>query len=63
MGETGVGTLLTDKPRREIQVVVVEEDGRVRVLLELVGDGVSEPAVDLHVPAVPGLVERLVEGR
>ena len=37
-----VGTALPDEPRREIQVVVVEEDGRVRVLLELVGDGVSE---------------------
>ena len=58
-----VRAALANESRREVQVVVVEEHHGAGLLLELVDDCVCEAAVHLHVAAVPGLVERLVESR
>ena len=61
--ESRVRAALPNESRREVQVVVVEEDRGSGLLLELVDDCVCEAAVHLHVAAVPGLVERLIERR
>jgi len=50
-----------DDARREVQVVVVEEDGRLRLPLELLERRCREPLVDGHVALPPCLVQRRIE--
>ena len=52
---------LAHEPRRDVEVVVVEEDGRVRLALELGDDGVGERLVDGDVAVVPCVVEAVVD--
>ena len=61
--EPGVRAALPHGPRREIEVVVMEEHCRFRIRRELVDDGVREAAVHLRVALVPGLVKRPVQCR
>ena len=58
MHEPSIRTPVPDVPRREIEVVVVEEDRRARIGRELVDDRVGKAAVHLRVPLVPGFVKR-----
>jgi hypothetical protein len=44
-------------------VIVVEEDARVRLALELDEDGVGEIAVHGHVSLAPGMVQAVVDAR
>jgi hypothetical protein len=61
VGQHGLGSLSADEPRRRVEVVVVEEDRRVRLALELVEHGLGEVPVDGDVPLLPRVVERLVD--
>ena len=61
MHQRRLGTLLTDEPRREVEVVIVKEDRRVRRSLQLRDDGRGEARVDFGVAICPGEVERAVE--
>src|ERR671934_381096 len=54
--ERRVRRLVADHARREVEVVVVEEDGRLGLALELGEHRIREPAVDGHVAALPGVV-------
>jgi hypothetical protein len=58
-----LGRPLADGPRRQVEVVVVEEDGRFRLQLELLEHGLGERFVHAHVALVPGVLERDVERR
>ncbi len=58
MREPRLRTPVANEARREIEVVVVEEDRRAGLALELVADRVGEVAVDRRVARVPGLAER-----
>ena len=44
--ERASGPRVANEARREVEVVVVEEDGRARIAVELVEHGVGERAVD-----------------
>ena len=57
VAERGVGPGVADEPRREIQVIVVEEDRCVGLGVELVQDRVGERSVHRDVPVVPGVME------
>jgi hypothetical protein len=61
VGEDGLRSLGADKSRRHVEVVVVEEDRRVRLALELVEHGLGEVPVDRDVPLLPRVVEGLVD--
>jgi hypothetical protein len=61
--ERRVGTPVAHEPWREVQVVVVEEDGRLGLGLELGEDRVREGVVHRHVALVPGVVEAAVDVR
>ena len=58
-----VGRALAYEPRREIEVVVVEEDRCLGVGLELVGHRRREALVHAHVAVRPGVLERDVDRR
>ena len=51
------------EPRREVEVVVVKEDRRVRVVVERGDDRVGERSVDALVAVVPRVVECAAELR
>ena len=54
----GAGDLFADAGGGQVEVVVLEEDeGRLRVVLSLGGDGVGDRLVDGDVAALPGLVD------
>ena len=55
--EQRVGPLVANEERRHVEVVVVEEDGRVRALGELLEHGLGERAVDRDVAVLPGAPE------
>ena len=61
MGELGVWPLRPDKPRREVEVIVVEEDGGVRISVELGENGVGERPIHRHIALVPGVVQTRVD--
>ena len=63
VGEPRVRSRGTDECRREIEVVVVKEDGRVRVVVERADDRIGERSVDAFVALVPGSVKRTAELR
>ena len=52
-----LGQPLPHEPRRQVQVVVVEEDRRARIAVQLLDDCVGEGAVDRGVPLFPGRPE------
>ena len=56
-----VGSLLAHERGRDVEVVVVEEDGRVRLPLQLGHDGVGEPLVDRDVALAPRVVKAVVD--
>ncbi len=56
----GLGALRPDERGRDVEVVVVEEDGRRRLALELLEDGVGEGPVHRHVALLPGAAEVVV---
>ncbi len=62
VGEQRVGRALPDEPRSEIEVVVVEEHGRLWLALELGEHGLREARVHLRIAVVPGVLVRDVEG-
>ena len=59
--EQRVGHALAHERRRDVEVVVVEEDRRVGLALELGDDGVGEALVDGDVALAPGVVEAVVD--
>ena len=61
VGEQRVGDPLTDETGREVQVVVVEKDRRVRVELQLLDDRIREALVDARIAFVPRLFQRDVD--
>ena len=52
---------VSDEPRREVEVVVVEEDGSVRLRLELGECRIRKRTVDGHVAVFPGVVQPAVD--
>ena len=52
---------LPHEPRREVELVVVEEDRGVRIELELLEHRLGEAFVHARVPLVPGVLERHVQ--
>ena len=63
VGEQRVGDPLADETGREVQVVVVEEDRRVRVELQLLDDRIGEAVVHAGVAFVPCVLQRDVDRR
>ena len=63
VGERRVGRLLANHSGRQVEVVVVEEDGRVGLGLELFEDGSRKAFVDLDVAVLPGVMEAVVDRR
>jgi hypothetical protein len=61
--EQRVGGAFPDEPRREIEVVVVEEDCRLGLGLELLEHGLREVLVHLGVAAVPRVLQGDVDRR
>ena len=61
--EQRVRRALAHELRREVEVVVVEEDRRLGLGLELLEHGLGEGLVDLRVAAVPGVLQRDVDRR
>ena len=61
VGEQRVGHSFPHDPRREVEVVIVEEDRRLGLGLELLGDRLREAFVDAHVAVRPGVLERDVD--
>ena len=59
--ERRVRHCVPDEPRCEIEVIVVEEDGRVRLIVELLEDCSRKTRVDGDVPLVPGRVKSGVD--
>ena len=57
VGQRRLGPLRPDERRRDVEVVVVEEDGRARLALELLEDGVGEGPVHRHVAVLPGAAQ------
>ena len=58
-----VGPRFPHQARREVQVVVVEEDRRVGLAVELLHRRSGQRLVDRHVPVAPGLVQLRPEVR
>ena len=58
-----VGRRLPDEPRREVEVVVVKKNGRVRLGLEFLEHGVGEALVDADVPLLPRVPHGVIDGR
>ncbi len=63
VGEGRVRGLLPDEPRRQVEVVVVEEHRRVGLRLELFEDSGGKPFIDLDVALLPGVAEPVVDCR
>ena len=63
LDEPRVGPGVPDDARRDVQVVVMEEDRRVRVAVELVDHRGRECAVHLQVPLAPRMVDAVVDTR
>ena len=63
MGKRHIGDALANEPRREIEVVVVQEDRGVGLAAELVDDGVCERPVHRHVPLTPRVMHPVIEVR
>jgi hypothetical protein len=61
--ERRVRPLLPDEPGGEIEVVVVEEDRRFGIAVQLIDDRRRELRVDDCVAVVPRGVETAVDGR
>ncbi len=59
--ERRVRRLFSDEPRRQIEVVVVEEHRGVGFGLELFENGGGEAFVDADIPLLPGVAEAVVE--
>ena len=57
VGKRRLGPLRADERGRHVEVVVVEEDGRARLALELLEDGVGEGPVDRDVALLPGATQ------
>ena len=58
-----VGHALPHEGRRDVEVVVVEEDRRIGLTVELLDDRVRKPAVHGHVALAPGVVKTVVDVR
>jgi hypothetical protein len=58
-----LGDASADEARSDVEVVVMEEDGRLRLARELLDDSVRERPVDRQVAVRPGLVEAVVDVR
>ena len=63
MHERRVGTFLAHEARRQIEVIVVEEHGGVRLALELREGGRSKTCVDGRIAVTPGSVKRTIDPR
>ena len=64
VGQQRLRGALAHEPRREVELVVVEEDGCVRLELELLQHCVREALVDPGVALLPGVLEgRVQRGR
>ena len=63
VGERGIGPRLAHEPRREVEVVVVEDDRRVGLRVQLGEGGLGEGAVDRHVAVLPRVVETWIDVR
>jgi hypothetical protein len=61
--ERRIGALVADEPRRQVQVVVVEEHRRVGLRVQLREHGVGEGGVHRHVAVVPRVMEAAVDVR
>ena len=59
--ERRVGRLLADDPRCQVEVIVLEENCRVRLCLELLEDCCCEALVDADVPLVPGVLKAVID--
>ncbi len=63
VGERRVRALLADEPRRQVQVVVVEEHRRVGLRVQLCEHGVRERGVHRHVAFLPRVVRPRIDVR
>src|ERR671931_265832 len=61
--EQRIGNALADEARHEVEVIVVHEDRRLSVCLELLGDRVGEALVHARVALLPGVLQRDVDRR
>jgi len=58
-----VRATLSDQPGSEVEVVVVQEDGRLRLAVELLHHDLGEALVDRDVSVVPRVVQAAVPTR
>ena len=63
VAQRGARGPLADEPRREVEVVVVQEERGVGVALELLDRGRGEGPVDGDVPVAPGALQLVVDVR
>ena len=63
VGEPSVRASVADEPRREIEVIVVEDDGGIGLRLELGQHSVRERSVDGDVAVLPGVMEAAIDVR
>ena len=63
VGERGIGPRLAHEPRREVEVIVVEDDRRVGLRVQLGKGGLGKGAVHRHVAVLPRMVEAWIDVR